>query len=115
MRQRVIAVPKDKKAEEALYFDVAKEEQLIELALSEEAFSFLDQSGIIDLINSDGDALIDDFEDDSVAGRENLNKVIEALSSKEFTGNSSQCQLVQSVLMLFKEAFNRNTGVYFFF
>jgi hypothetical protein len=115
MRTRVITVPKDKKAEEALDFDIATEEQLIELALSEEEFYFLDRSGVIDLINSEGNTIVDDFEADSVTGTENLSKVIEALSSKEFAGNSSQLQVVQSVLTLFKEAFHRNTGVYFFF
>jgi len=117
MRSRVITVPKDRQAEEMLDFDIAKQEELIELVLSEEEFSFLDRNGIIDLINNKGNTLIEDFEDDSVKGIENLLEVIKALRFKlnEFSKKSSQSQLIQNILILLEEALKSNTGVYFFF
>lgn len=115
MRRRVVTVPKDKKAEEALDYDKARQEQLIELSLEEADFYFLHQSGIIELINKIGDANIDDFEDDVVCGKENLNKIIAAIQLNEPPENDSNYQLVNNLLTLFKEAINRNTGVYFYF
>ena len=117
MRSRVITVPKDERAAEALDFGVAKKGQLIELALSEEEFFFLDQHGIISLVNREGDSLIDDFEDASVTGVENLLKVMKMLSSKvkKVSKKRARCQLIQNLLTLFAEALGRNTGVYFFF
>ena len=115
MRKRVITVPKDKIAEEALDYDKADKEQLIELTIREEDFLFLYQSGIIELINREGDTNVDDFEDDSVRGKENLNKVINALSLKGNLGNNTQHQLIQNLSRLFAEASDRNTGVYFYF
>lgn len=116
MRQRTITVPKDKTAEKALDFDEAKKEQLIEISIEEEEFLFMYQNGIIELINTDGDANIDDFEDDFVRGKENLSKVIKALKLKENVKNNTQHQLIiQKVLSLFQEAFDRGTGVYFYF
>lgn len=115
MRQRIITVPKDKKAEEALDYDEAEKEQLIELSIEEEDCQFLYESGIIELINKIGDANIDDFEDDFVRGKENLSKIMIAINLIEFSETDSQHKLVQKILNLFKEAIDRDTGVYFYF
>ena len=115
MRQRVITVPKDKIAEKALDFDEATTEQLIELSIKEEDFLFMYQSGIIELINQEGGANIDDFEDDAVTGKENISKVIKALELKSNLRDHARHQLIQNVSSLFNEAFNRDTGVYFYF
>ncbi len=115
MRQRIIVVPKDKIAEEALDFNGAKEEQLIEFPIGEEDFLFMYHNGIIDLININGDALVDDYEDDWVIGKDNLSKVIKALNLRIALGGNIKHQLMNNVLSLFEEAFNRDTGVYFFF
>ena len=45
MRQRVITVPKDKEAEQALDYNEAKPTQLIELILKDEEFIFLCDNG----------------------------------------------------------------------
>tara|TARA_Y100000768_G_C23811926_1_gene602240 strand:- start:372 stop:713 length:342 start_codon:yes stop_codon:yes gene_type:complete len=113
MRQRVITVPKDKIAEKALDFDEATKEQLIELSITEEEFLFMYQNGIIELINKEGGTNIDDFEDDSVTGKESLGRVIKALNLR---GNlNAHDELIQNVSNLFNEAINRGTGVYFYF
>lgn len=115
MRQRIIIVPKDKVAQEALDFDKATKEQLIELPIGEEEFLCMYNSGIIELINMKGNANIDDFEDDSVTGKVNLNMVINTLSLKESLGNNFQIRLIQKLANLFREALERDTGVYFYF
>jgi len=113
MRQRIIIVPKDKTAEKALDFDEATKEQLIELLITEEEFLFMYQNGIIELINKEGKTNIDDFEDDSVTGKENLSEVIKALNSRvDLDANN---ELIQNVSTLFNEAIDRGTGVYFYF
>ena len=113
MRQRVITVPKDKIAEKALDFEEATKEQLIELSITEEEFLFLYQNGIIELINQEGETNIDDFEDDSVTGKENLSKVIKALNLR--VDLNVYDELIQNVSNLFNEAIDRDTGVYFYF
>ena len=117
MRKRVIIVPKDKKAEQALDINEAKREQLIELTIDEKDFIFIYQTGIIELINREGNANVDDFEDDCVSGKENLSTVINALSLERFLENTTptQQQLLNNILKLFNEAFDRGTGVYFYF
>lgn len=113
MRQRVITVPKDKIAEKALDFDEATKEQLIELSITEEEFLFLYYNGIIELINQEGETNIDDFEDDSVTGKENLSKVIKALNLR--VDLNVYDELIQNISNLFNEAIDRDTGVYFYF
>ncbi|WP_333818622.1 hypothetical protein [Ohtaekwangia sp.] len=113
MRQRVITVPKDKRAEEALDFNEATKSQLIELPIGEDEFQFMYQNGIIELINREGNSNIDDFEDDSVTEEDKLKRVIRALSLIENFENNGR--LVQNISNLFKEALERGTGVYFYF
>jgi len=113
MRQRVIIVPKDKIAEKALDLDEATKEQLIELSITEEEFLFMYQNGVIELINLEGKTNVDDFEDDSVTGKENLSRVIRALNSR--VDLNTYNELSQNVSNLFNEAIDRNTGVYFYF
>lgn len=115
MRHRIITVPKDKVVENALDFDEATPEQLIELQIKEEEFLFLYKNGIIEMINQEGNTNIDDFEDDSVTGKENLGKVIKALNLKDKLSNNPQYHLIQTLSNLFIEAQDRNTGVYFYF
>lgn len=115
MRQRIIIVPKDKVAQEALDFDKATNEQLIELPIEEEEFLCMYKTGIIELINIEGSANVDDFEDDSVTGKVNLSRVIKTLSLKESLGNHVQIRLIQKLANLFREALDRDTGVYFYF
>lgn len=115
MRHRVVIVPKDKAAEKALEFDKATKEELIELKIEEDEFLFMYQNGIIELINTEGNVNIDDFEDDYVKGKENIGKVIKALSLKVDLKVEPYSRLNQSLLSQFKEALERETGVYFYF
>ena len=116
MRRRVITVPIDKEAEKALDYDAAKPAQLIERYLSGEEYVFLETMGLISLINSEGDSNIDDFEDDSVTGLENLNRVLQALQQREEDLQTHQYYpVLQELISLFAEAIRRGTGVYFFF
>jgi hypothetical protein len=111
MNNKLIIVPKDKNAQTALDFDKADKEQLIELTIDEIDFLFLFENGIIDLINFNGNSNIDDYEDDVVSGKENLYNVIIAIESTSTYENI----IVKKILYLFKEAYNRDTSVYFYF
>jgi hypothetical protein len=111
MNNKLIIVPKNKNAQTALDFDKADKEQLIELTIDEIDFLFLFENGIIDLINFNGNSNIDDYEDDVVSGKENLYNVIIAIESTSTYENI----IVKKILYLFKEAYNRDTSVYFYF
>ncbi|NJK83587.1 MAG: hypothetical protein HC912_06965 [Saprospiraceae bacterium] len=113
MRQRIITVPKDKIAEKALDYNESVGSQLIELSVTEEDFQFMFQCGIIELVNREGEANIDDFEDDVITGKERLNRVITALRS--IADSSVNNELIINVIRLFDEAKNRDTGIYFYF
>ena len=116
MRQRIITVPINSVVEKALNLNEASTDQLIELKISEDEFLFLFQNEIIKLINREGRTNIDDFEDDSIIGKKNINKVIKVLELKKMDfSDLNHIVLLENIIKLFKDAFNRNTGVYFYF
>ncbi len=116
MRERIITVPINSIAEESLNLNEASTDQLIELKIGEDEFHFLFQNEIIKLINKEGLTNIDDFEDDVVVGKRNIHKVIKVLELKKMNfSDVNHIELLENIINLFKEAFNRNTGIYFYF
>ncbi|MFD1605366.1 hypothetical protein ACFSJW_02105 [Flavobacterium artemisiae] len=115
MRQKIITVPKDKKAEAALDYDEATKDELIELVLNVEEFKILSESGIFDLINDAGFSNIDDYESDQVRGKESITKVIKKLNSNKSSFEKELLKKVEEIINLFEEALIRETGVYFYF
>lgn len=110
---KLILVPKDKDAENALDFDQAADEQLITLVLDNNEFYDLYQEGIFELINSSANVNIDDFESEEIMGEDKLSKVISVLTQKSVPENLKS--KTEEIIKLFKEALNRKTGVYFYF
>ena len=115
MRNRIITVPKDKKAEHSLDYDEARENQLIEWLLLDNEFDHLWEAGIFDLINDTADSNIDDFEAESITETEGIKKVVEALKMRIEISNTEIRPLLFKVIRLFEEALSRNTSIHFFF
>jgi hypothetical protein len=112
MKNRLIIVPKNKEAEKDLDFDKAKKSQLIELHLNDEEFILLYKKGVFELINEIGSTSIDDYEDASLIGEENISNVMAALKLKNVLFEDD---LIMKIICLFEAALNNKTGVYFYF
>lgn len=115
MKQRIITVPKDKTAEQALDYNEATPEQLIELVLTDEEFNTLYENGLFTFINEAGASNIDDYESDNVKGEDNIKMVIDVLKLKKSVFDNNSAKIVDQVIDLFSEALSRDTGVYFYF
>ena len=71
---KLIIVPIDKDAEERLYSNQSIESDLISAFLNENDYDELWRTSFFGRVNIDLDLLIDDSEDESISGRENLRK-----------------------------------------
>jgi hypothetical protein len=108
--RRMVLVPKDKEAKERLDFGIEKKDDLIELYLTEKEYNILDKEGVFNLINSVVDLWIGDYEEDDLEGKENIKKIIQVLEELP-----NQSILTKKILNLAKEAYDRDTGIYFYF
>lgn len=111
MSSKIMIVPKDIDAENALDYDEATPEQLIKLEFAESEFKELWNVGFFDALNEMTWAMIDDFESAEIIKKEDLEEV---LGSDVFDIPVSNDILVR-IKYLFQEALERGTGVYFFF
>lgn len=110
-KTRLMTVPKDKEAEHALDYNEATPDQLIEIELTPTEYGELYWAGVFDAMNELTNAMIDDYEDAEIVKREELERV---LNSDIFSKNVANDKLAQ-IKILFQEALERGTGVYFFF
>lgn len=110
-KTRLMTVPKDKDAEHALDYNEATPEQLIEIELNPTEYRELYRAGVFDAMNEMTNAMIDDYEDAEIVKKEELERV---LNSDVFAKNVTTDKLAQ-IKVLFQEALERGTGVYFFF
>lgn len=108
-----ISVPKDKVAQEALEFNRATDEQLLEMKLNEEKFRLLDKADIFYLINDECNTVIDEYEEDSITELELLDKCIKLLDN--FKADGELKELIDKLIELVKEARSRKTGIFFYF
>ncbi|MEP0924818.1 hypothetical protein [Leptolyngbya sp. ST-U4] len=111
-RRRTICVPLDCVAMQDLDFDCASETQILELKLTHLEFKKLWDIGVFAAINDSCSSLIDDFEDDSILGIENLYNCLKAV--KLVTNRDGVQDLMSQLEDLVQEAINRKTGIYFF-
>ncbi|PWV56098.1 hypothetical protein [Chitinophaga sp. S165] len=111
VKTRIISVPKDKDAEHALDYNEATPDQLIEIELTPAEFEDLYRAGVFDDMNEITDAMIDDYEYAAIVKTEELEGV---LNSDIFNKDVANDKLAQ-IKVLFQEALERGTGVYFFF
>lgn len=109
--RKFITVPRDKEAEKALDYGEATDDQLIEVRLTDSEFDELWRAGVFDIMNEITEAMIDYFESAEIVEKEKLEKVLE---SDAFDKNAVVDKLAQ-IKVLFQEALERGTGVYFFF
>ncbi|SDF47414.1 hypothetical protein [Chitinophaga filiformis] len=111
MSSKVMTVPRDRDAESALDYDEATPDQLIEVSFTDDEFKELWRIGFFDALNDMTFAMIDDFESAQIVEKENLEKV---LNSDVFNMPVSN-DILDRLKVLFQEALERGTGVYFFF
>ncbi|WP_312332269.1 hypothetical protein [Sphingobacterium sp.] len=114
MKNRYIVTPKDKRAEELLDFNEAGDHDLIQLVLSESQFYQLDACGVFSDLNNMLGCLIDDFEDEAITDKQQLEKGLKYLKNLRPKDDRTQ-KLMEEIICLFEEAVKRQTGVYFFF
>lgn len=110
-RTRTITVPKDKEAENALDYDEARPDQLIEINLSNNEFNEFDKYEIFDSLNEIADTFIGDFESDSITGSEKLRQILDS----DIFNRQVENDKLKALKSLFEEAYTRGTGVYFYF
>lgn len=114
MKNRYIVTPKDKRAEELLDFNEAGYHDLFQLVLSGSQFYQLDAFGVFSDLNNMLGCLIDDFEDDAITNKQQLEKGLKYFKKARLKDDSIQ-ELIEEIISLFEEAVKRETGVYFFF
>lgn len=114
MKNRYIVTPKDKRAEELLDFNEARDQDLIQLVLSESQFYQLDACGVFSDLNNILGCLIDDFEDEAITSKQQLEKGLKYLKNLRLKDDHIQV-LMEEIICLFEEAVKRQTGVYFYF
>lgn len=113
LKKRYIVVPRDQEAEIRLDYGKEIENDLIELILTEEDYIVL-ENVLFDKINQLLQVIIDDYEYEAIQGKENIQKVLTLMESID-TKIGTEQQLIEKIRMLFEEARQRGTGVYFFF
>jgi len=113
MKKRYIIVPKSVEAAKKLDQNLADPEELIEIVLTEDDFSGLEKSRFFYFLNSLVSVNIDDYEDEIIEGRDNIQKVLNSIDT--VIRDSQLKLLLNDIKGLFREALLRNTSVYFYF
>jgi hypothetical protein len=110
----MIIVAKDKKAEELLDYDEARDEDLIILELGDSDFRGLFEAGFFDAINDAASVIIDDYEHEWISDAMALDRVARVVAQRlpEFV---EIYPVVNNILELFREAISRGTSINFFF
>lgn len=108
--RKCIKVPKDKIAERALSYGDATPDQLLEVYIADDEFDELWEAGVFTTMNEITGAMIDYFESAKIVERKQLEQVL-TIAFK----NGILIDKLDRIKVLFQEALNRGTGVYFFF
>jgi len=112
---KTITVPKDSIAQNRLNYDSCDSTELIELNLETNILSKLFAIGFFNSINQLTNSMIDDFEDQEIVQEELLNKVINSDLFDRDKYDTELNEIACRIKELFTEAYNRKTGIYFFF
>ncbi|ASZ09877.1 hypothetical protein KTO58_26550 [Chitinophaga pendula] len=110
MSHKYIVVPKNQEAMDALNYDNATPEQLIEIVLTDQEFQILSDKDFFQSINTIATVNIDIYEDDSIKDREELERVLKSDIFK-----IEYIDKIKQIRILFEEALERATGVFFYF
>ncbi len=111
---KIITVPLNKKAEEDLNFNNASPDDLIELAISDEAYFVLEKELFLEF-NKICNVLIDNYEDEKIIGIGKLKSLLEFMESDAISENAEDIPRYNEIKSMIIEAINRETGIYFFF
>lgn len=113
---KLIIVPKTKEAEYALNFNIASDDDLDIVSLSQKELDFLWSSNIFKLINDiSPEILIDDFEDAHISDKKIMERAIEILNKKEGYDYFSVSDFAEKLIVLFQSALIRDTSIQFYF
>ncbi len=112
---KTIIVPLNKEAQNALNYDSAKPEQLIELILTDSIFYTMFELNFFSKINELVDCNIDDFEDEKIITKHKIEIVLQNDSLFLMNHSVEINKIIERIHNLFKEAYFRNTGIYFYF
>ncbi|MBT2620292.1 hypothetical protein [Chryseobacterium sp. ISL-6] len=104
---KTIIVPKNKEAENALDYDTASKEQLVELNLSEQEFEKLWNEGVFFLINKVSKCNIDDYEDEHITDLSLISNTLIELN-KILDGS-------EKIIKMFEFALIYKTSIHFYF
>lgn len=110
---RLITVPIDKEAEERLYYDQNSEFDVIDVFLNESDYYKLWDSKLFDKINEALDLLIDDYEEETISGKENLEKLHAIIIEYEQVVEDNP--LLYTLKSLTEAAIRFDTSVHLFF
>ncbi|PWG77870.1 hypothetical protein [Pararcticibacter amylolyticus] len=111
---KIICVPKHDQALNRLEFDENIEGDLIEISITEQVHSKLENIGFFDSINRLAGSNIDNFEDESITDKKILQKLMDSdvLDEKRYDTLGLE---VKKIKNLFEEALKYQTGIFFYF
>ncbi len=112
MKKRIIAIPMSKEAQHRLDYDECLNGDLKEYNLTENEFSELLDIGFFQDINNSLGVIISDYESEEIVGDK-----LHLLESfmENYIKNHKDILVINDINKLFKVAYEKNTGVYFFF
>lgn len=104
---KIITVPKNKQAEYDLDYNIAKNEQLVELEITDDEFNQLWENGVFFMINDIASCNIDEFEDDCIQDTVAIEKILHELKESDLD--------LKSIEKMFELALKYNTSIHFYF
>lgn len=112
MERRRVVVPISKQAEFRLDYDECEDNDLVEYPLSEEKFYKLFDMGFFHQLNAELDLMIDDYEQEEILENK-LDQLKVFMNS--FMQQHSDNHILNDLNELFQIAYDKQTGVFFFF
>ncbi|MBE9463669.1 hypothetical protein ACFP1I_32120 [Dyadobacter subterraneus] len=112
---KVTCVPINLSAVERLNYDINETNDLIEMDLDDKMLQRLFEIGFFEKINAISGALIDYFEDEHIVGIPAITKVLNSNILDNAGYDIELHDVLGEIKSLFQEAFDRGTGVFFYF
>lgn len=112
---KIITVPKDRNAMDALDLNQANEDQLLELRISEGDFKVVWETGLFQEMNQIIHSNIDIAEDESISDIEALQKLLDSNIFTIADYAPGQTDIIDQLRNLIIAAIERNTGIFFYF
>lgn len=110
---KLILAALDQEAMVAIDFNREKPEQVFTIELTTLELDYLFKSGLVDELNQECKAMIDEFEDEVLVGRETLSRALVVLEKFRYQ-HSAFLPFIERLANVCKEALARDTALYFF-